>query len=388
MSWISLALILVQLSTGLYSPVLSHASKITFEKYPVINRGLGWRVVLIRDAPMLVVHEGFQLSSIPGNRIVSNRGVLSQIMELSACQKDTAGTPKQILGSLEAGPPVTNATTRIIMLKLATTGSSWVGGLLHDLPNVTFRLELIRGKKGAGFSDLEKYDIMERAFHYGCEDKVLCGYSNSHNQKVGDSEAANDCKLPASNVTLPLSDFVKNLKKAQFFHAINLGIAYRHWKPTAPVPQGTPCVDGGAGGTSPQTAAASMSPSSINRVPIYELYYEDMLRDKASTLKVLLAWLGVRYDLPVPKDKVVKSTPATLRGLLQNFDEIRAWLSDHSQCLLAHLLDPKGTQVMPPCSFHFNPDEDEGSLFASVARRRKDPVPTNASVATMTRRMT
>eukprot|EP00613_Pedinella_sp_CCMP2098_P066402 CAMPEP_0171983600 /NCGR_PEP_ID=MMETSP0993-20121228/273389_1 /TAXON_ID=483369 /ORGANISM="non described non described, Strain CCMP2098" /LENGTH=239 /DNA_ID=CAMNT_0012636381 /DNA_START=236 /DNA_END=952 /DNA_ORIENTATION=- len=239
---------------------------------------------------MLVVHEGFQLSSIPGNRIVSNRGVLSQIMELSACQKDTAGTPKQILGSLEAGPPVTNATTRIIMLKLAvfpgnrivsnhgvlgqvtgfsacpkdttdtqkqisgspeatgsspvtnattriimlklaTTGSSWVGGLLHDLPNVTFRLELIRGKKGAGFSDLEKYDIMERAFHYGCEDKVLCGYSNSHNQKVGDSEAANDCKLPASNVTLPLSDFVKNLKKAQFFHAINLGIAYRHWKP-------------------------------------------------------------------------------------------------------------------------------------------------------------
>mmetsp|Transcript_70386 Transcript_70386/g.132406 ORF Transcript_70386/g.132406 Transcript_70386/m.132406 type:complete len:297 (-) Transcript_70386:93-983(-) len=218
--------------------------------------------------------------------------------------------------------------------------------------------------------------------------QLKAGPCGVNNQKSGSKKAAVDCKLPASNVTFPLGAFVWLLKRAQLLHAINLGIAYRHWKPTAPVPQGTPCVDGGAGGTSPQTAAASMSPSSINRVPIYELYYEDMLRDKASTLKVLLAWLGVRYDLPVPKDKVVKSTPATLHGLLQNFDEIRDWLRDHSQCLLAHLLDPQGTQVMPPCSFHFNPDEDEGSLFASVARRRKDPVPTNASVATMTRRMT
>eukprot|EP00613_Pedinella_sp_CCMP2098_P016178 CAMPEP_0171755838 /NCGR_PEP_ID=MMETSP0991-20121206/44700_1 /TAXON_ID=483369 /ORGANISM="non described non described, Strain CCMP2098" /LENGTH=450 /DNA_ID=CAMNT_0012357989 /DNA_START=273 /DNA_END=1622 /DNA_ORIENTATION=+ len=450
----------------------------------------------MKSVPVFVVHEGFQLSSVPGNRIVSNHGVLGQVTGFSPCPKDTTDTQKQLSGS---------PATRIIMLKLASTGSSWVGGLLHDLPNVKFHAELITGRIGSNMSDVEKLIVMEKglwgckgkalcgfsinsknaanldfpnfaatqnakllsklnrptatlgqinhptlhsshgnlplvrtvvwvrcnlvAYTVGlwrssqlkagpcgvnnqksgskkaavdcklpasnvtfplgafvwllkraCEDKVLCGYSNSHNQKVGDSEAANDCKLPASNVTLPLSDFVKNLKKAQFFHAINLGIAYRHWKPTAPVPQGTPCVDGGAGGTSPQTAAASMSPSSINRVPIYELYYEDMLRDKASTLKVLLAWLGVRYDLPVPKDKVVKSTPATLHGLLQNFDEIRDWLRDHSQCLLAHLLDPQGTQVMPPCSFHFNPDEDEGSLFASVARRRKDPVPTNASV--------
>eukprot|EP00613_Pedinella_sp_CCMP2098_P050923 CAMPEP_0171820896 /NCGR_PEP_ID=MMETSP0992-20121227/3026_1 /TAXON_ID=483369 /ORGANISM="non described non described, Strain CCMP2098" /LENGTH=411 /DNA_ID=CAMNT_0012435347 /DNA_START=258 /DNA_END=1493 /DNA_ORIENTATION=- len=411
----------------------------------------------MKSVPVFVVHEGFQLSSVPGNRIVSNHGVLGQVTGFSPCPKDTTDTQKQLSGS---------PATRIIMLKLASTGSSWVGGLLHDLPNVKFHAELITGRIGSNMSDVEKLIVMEKGL-WGCKGKALCGFSinsknaanldfpnfaatqnakllsklnrptatlgqinhptlhSSHgnlplvrtvvwvrcnlvaytvglwrssqlkagpcgvnNQKSGSKKAAVDCKLPASNVTFPLGAFVWLLKRAQLLHAINLGIAYRHWKPTAPVPQGTPCVDGGAGGTSPQTAAASMSPSSINRVPIYELYYEDMLRDKASTLKVLLAWLGVRYDLPVPKDKVVKSTPATLHGLLQNFDEIRDWLRDHSQCLLAHLLDPQGTQVMPPCSFHFNPDEDEGSLFASVARRRKDPVPTNASVATMTRRMT
>jgi len=217
------------------------------------------------------------------------------------------------------------------------------------------------------------------------KDQLVSGPCNSHNQKSGNKKAAHDCKLPASNVTLPLSDFVKKLKMAQFLHAINLGIAYRHWKPTAPVPQGTPCVDDGAGGASSQTSAASMPPSNIEHIPIYELYYEDMLRDKAGTMKALLTWLGVKDDLPVPKDKVVKSTPATLRGLLQNFDEIRAWLSDHSQCLLAHLLDPKGTQVMPPCPFFFNPEEDERDLFFNIARRKMVPDSIPTSVATGTR---
>ena len=206
-----------------------------------------------------------------------------------------------------------------------------------------------------------------------------------NNQESGSKKAAVDCNLPASNVTFPLGAFVWLLKRAQLLHAINLGIAYRHWKPTAPVPQGPFYVDDGAGGASPQTAAASMPPSNIEDVPIYELYYEDMLRDKAGTMKALLTWLGVKDDLPVPKDKVVKSTPATLRGLLQNFDEIRAWLSDHSQCLLAHLLDPKGTQVMPPCPLFFNPEEDERDLFFNIARRKMEPDPIPTSVATGTR---
>jgi hypothetical protein len=71
----------------------------------------------------------------------------------------------------------------------------------------------------------------------------------------------------------------------------------------------------------------------------------------------------------IPQDKTVKSTPASLRSLLENFEEVRTWLSEHAPCLVPHL-DSDGTEVMPPCPLHFKLEDQTSSLFSTAARRR------------------
>jgi hypothetical protein len=97
--------------------------------------------------------------------------------------------------------------------------------------------------------------------------ELTSGPCHSNNVRLKNAET---CKLPSSNVTIPLSKFVEKLKTAQLYHAINLGSAFRHWA----VP----------------TAESCRGPHS--QPLVYEMYYEAMLLDKQAEVEALLAWLG------------------------------------------------------------------------------------------------
>ena len=153
------------------------------------------------------------------------------------------------------------------------------------------------------------------------------------------------CKLP-STTTFPIRALENQLKKAAVYHAINLGAAYNGWHEM-------PCHG-----------------NTFRDHRIYELYYESVLADKKSALRHLFGWLGLpELVAKVPKDTTVKSTPAGLRGVLTNFDEIRSWLLEHAPCLVSHL-ESNGIEVMPPCPLFFDPLPDHDGVFQSVGRSK------------------
>lgn len=73
---------------------------------------------------------------------------------------------------------------------------------------------------------------------------------------------------------IPVDELAEHLKEASLFGAINLGAAYASWR--------SPCQNNG-GGNGEQNKAAG---------PIYDMYYEAMLKDKAAAMKHVLTWLG------------------------------------------------------------------------------------------------
>ena len=267
--------------------------------------------------------------------------------------------------------------TNVMVLKLASSGSTWFGDLLKKTPGVSMKPELIPGSGGERMSTQRKQRLMAETLARCAASRAaaVCGFSiNSKNAATVDfgavaaaatprarvvvwirsnlvasalgkwrasqlkelchtnnvkAERAQACALP-NVTTFPLRSFEKSLEAVALYSAVNLGAAYRGRE--------------ACGGSAPAAAPA-----------VYEAYYEALLADRDGALAALAAWLGLPPAAAqrVGADRTVKSTPAELRTLLANFDELRAWLAARAPCLVAHL-ESSGREVMAPCPLHFN----------------------------------
>lgn len=107
--------------------------------------------------------------------------------------------------SQRGGP--SSEPARVMMLKLATTGSTWIGGLLGNISNVRFRPELITGSGGERMADARKEKVMIRSVS-ACS-KAVCGFSinskNAANLNFGELAMKNNMKVVRSLPTLHLA---------------------------------------------------------------------------------------------------------------------------------------------------------------------------------------
>jgi hypothetical protein len=122
------------------------------EQPSVINQGQGWRVILTHGVPVFEAHNDYQLFGTRGNQLMG-----------SQCPPDK-------INSTAAG-----SIPRIMMLKLATTGSTWIGDILEGLKGVEFHAELITGSMGAHMTDTKKEAVMYNALRGPCKGSAVCG---------------------------------------------------------------------------------------------------------------------------------------------------------------------------------------------------------------------
>jgi hypothetical protein len=65
----------------------------------------------------------------------------------------------------------------------------------------------------------------------------------------------------------------------------------------------------------------------------------------------------------------VKVTSASLRDVIENYDEIHSWLKHSHPCYLSHL-ESSGEEIMPLCPLGFDPSLDE-SMWETISVRRQ-----------------
>jgi hypothetical protein len=259
-----------------------------------IREGLGWKIVYVNDAHVFLTDgvishspDAFRAHLTGHNTLLANCPTHEKQLTLS----DYKGEDNE----------------KFLMLKLATTGSTWIGDLLEAIDGCRFAPELITGSDSARMTDSNKLKTMKRNIEK-CNNKV-CGFSvNSkasanlrfpdfaHENKmrlvlwirsnmvsyvVGLVRAgelrkgpchtnnvrldkAEKCELP-KQIKIPIETFKKQLKKGSLYNAVNLGIGFSNLK----------C-------------------SNVDKLKdtVYELYYEAMLADKEMVLKQFMRWLG------------------------------------------------------------------------------------------------
>ena len=311
-------------------------------------------------------------------------------------------------------------TTFFVMLKLATSGSTWIGDLLTETKGVTMKPEIITGSRGHRMSvasilfKLKSYFKAEsRTTPRNSGSRSLVGFSvnaknmgsinfpsfavenrarlvvwirsnivshavgvirakmlhelcHTNNVKLGQ---AKKCALQ-DHETIKLDDFWENLRAASFRHAIHMGMAYQNWGLL-----GT-SQKNGEGKLDKEEAPCNSSP------PIFNMFYEEMLADKNGALQRLFDWFGYPELLGAdeknaPADKTVKSTPADLRNLISNFDELEEFLLNKAPCYVAQLRS-NGKEVMPICPSIVSPATPEGALEVQTEldhlRKKRFPV--------------
>ena len=312
-------------------------------------------------------------------------------------------------------------TTFFVMLKLATSGSTWIGDLLTETKGVTMTPEIITGSRGhrmsvasilfklksyfkaesrttprnsAGSRSLVGFSVNAKNMgsinfpSFAVETrarlvvwirsnivshavgviraKMLHELCHTNNVRLGQ---AKKCALQ-DHETIKLDDFWENLRAASFRHAIHMGMAYQNWGLL-----GT-SQKNGEGKLDKEEAPCNSSP------PIFNMFYEEMLADKNGALQRLFDWFGYPELLGAdeknaPADKTVKSTPADLRNLISNFDELEEFLLNKAPCYVAQLRS-NGKEVMPICPSIVSPATPEGALEVQTEldhlRKKRFPV--------------
>ena len=282
-------------------------------------------------------------------------------------------------------------STRFVMLKLATSGSTWIGDLLRSQKAVTMKPEIITGSHAHRMTIKRITSKLEEYLNNHSVNTPLLGFSlngkniapmdfpafalrnsarlvvwirsnvvshavgkiragmlhdlcNTNNVRLNDAEK---CAL-SDHETIPLAKFREALTQTSLYHAIHMGAAYR---PPANTESGRQLEEEGGG-------ACRGSP------PVFEMFYEELLADKATALRRLFTWLGREELLETDDgaalaDKTVKSTPASLRGLIANFKELEDSLVVSHPCYVAQLRS-NGREVMPLCPPFVSTSSAEG----------------------------
>lgn len=276
-----------------------------------------------------------------------------------------------------------NQPTRVVVLKLATTGSTWFGDLLGQIPHTKIKAEIITGSGGAHMSTQTKEQQLLAYLRKTGETHrtMLVGFSinsknaatvnfgslvsrtNSHlvawvrsnmvkfgvgkwraeelhkrchtnNLRTKSPDKVKKCALPPRE-SIPPDELIKQIRSVSLNQAVHLGVVYATaWRTS---------------------------------VEVFEVFYEHLLQDRNAVFAALFQWLG-RPDLysgdRAPQDKTIQLTTSTLRDLLENFEEVQAMLEADYPCLLPHLTD---SGVMPPCSNHFNYSKGKYGSLAVAA---------------------
>ena len=162
------------------------------------------------------------------------------------------------------------------------------------------------------------------------------------------SPNAKHCALK-EHEAIPVETFEKRLREVSFYHALHMGVAYRHWGADLSPP---PSSSSSSSSSSSQTQHADRQrpaghPCQVSP-PTYGMYYEELLADKEGALRRLFQWLGQEALLGnnAPNDKTIKATPAGLRSFLANFEELEDFLASRAPCYLSHLRS-NGEEVVP-----------------------------------------
>ena len=411
-----------------------HIAAVVCASQTVSASGNGWSVLLLGEEDRVPYFQ----STVTGN---TNNGTTNVLLYSSVDQLDAravafrgASTTVMTVGrACQPTAQTTDPVTRFLMLKLATSGSTWIGDLLGAQKGVNMKPEIVTGSSahhmrrtrvistiggylskhikgeeagntvivGCSVNDKNMANIDFPALALGNRARLVVWIrSNLVSHAVGKVRAealhskchtnnvrlhqAKKCALPEREA-IPLQKFQHALAEISIYHALHMGAAYRRW--------GGSSSRGGSGGDDCGGGGGGGYP------PVFELFYEEMLADKERALRRLFSWLGHGELLggvggetsggnqsshgggssaaaPALQDKTVKSTPAGLRSLLANFEELEAFLLRRAPCFAAHLRSG-GKEVMPICPPFASLSTAEGAaeVHEMVAKLAKTKFP-------------